>query len=231
MRQKPVSAERRSLPPYGPTSGMIEALQLMQRMTPAMIDEDFLRANRIARGNEYKVMGALRFLNLIDGMGKPTEESRFLKTRGLAFTLGLQDIVRTAYNDLFTHLNPKEISRENIYNYFVTKEGMGTEMAIKASRFFVALCQLAEIELAPDTARTSPLGAKREAAPRTPQVRSRRQKVEVAPIQARPEVSTDSTFPLVLAITPETAKMETEQLTELFRKMKVALRRAFSEDL
>ncbi len=220
-------------PPYGPTRGMIEGLQLMQRLSPAKIDESLLRANRVAPGNEYKVIGALKFLGLIDTAGRPTQKSQLLKTRGATYTLALQEILRTAYGDLFTYLSPEQATREELYNYFITRTGIGREMAIKATRFLVALCRLAEIPLPAVSTR-----ARRQGAPSITSTRGRRKsssplrKQTQAP-QAQPAPSTtwpSTPFPLILAITPETAEMGEEQLVAFFRKMKAAWRRVFTEE-
>jgi hypothetical protein len=154
------------IPPYGPSRGTLQALQLLRRTTPTRIDSDFLRVNKIAPGNEYKVVGALRFLDLIDEDGRPTESSRLLKTKGATYTLALQDIVRNAYSGVFHKMKPKEITRDGIYNYFVTEGGLGAEMATKATRFLIKLCRLAEIEIAPDAAQPSTAGRRRTRSPR-----------------------------------------------------------------
>lgn len=203
------------IPPYGPTRGTLQALQLLRRTTPPRINSDFLRVNKIAPGNEYKVVGALRFLGLIDDEGRPTEKSRLLKTKGATYTLALQEIVRSAYRGVFHRLGPKEVTRDGIYNYFVTEGGLGAEMAAKATRFLIRLCRLAEIELAPDPARPA-AGRKRAGAQQRAYRRS----------QAEPAPRTQTVsppFPLVLALTPETAEMNLDQLTELFHKMRIAL--------
>jgi hypothetical protein len=44
--------------------------------------------------------------------GKPTENSRLLKTKGATYTLALQDIVHKAYSGIFRGLKPNEITRE-----------------------------------------------------------------------------------------------------------------------
>jgi hypothetical protein len=49
--------ERGLIPPYGPSRGMLQALHLLRRTTPTRIDSDYLRVNKIAPGNEYKVGG------------------------------------------------------------------------------------------------------------------------------------------------------------------------------
>ena len=149
------------IPPYGPTRGTLQSLQLLRRTTPSRIDSDFLRVNKLAPGNEYKVVGALRFLGLIDDDGRLTDSSRLLKTKGATYTLALQDIVRNAYSGVFHGLKPKDITRDGIYNYFVTEGGLGAEMATKATRFLIRLCRLAEIEIAPDAAQPTPRGKRR----------------------------------------------------------------------
>lgn len=226
-----LSAQRRkrSIPPYGPAKGMIQALLLLQRITPGEVNEDFLKTNKIAPRNEYKVIGALRFLGLIDEEGKPSGKCQLLKTRGPTYTLALQEIVRTAYADLFHQLPRKEADREQIYNYFVTQESLGAEMAIKATRFFVDLCRMAEIELAIEPRAQRASGAKPQGTAKT----TTRKGLEMTRMPARLplEVPTvvSSPFPLVLAVTPEMADMEEERLVRLFRKMRVAWQKASEE--
>jgi hypothetical protein len=209
---------RGPIPPYGPTRGTLQSLQLLRRTTPPRIDSDFLRVNKIAPGNEYKVVGALKFLGLIDDEGRPSDSSRLLKTKGATYTLALQDIVRNAYSGVFRGLKPNELTRDAIYNYFVTGGGLGAEMATKATRFLIRLCRLAEIEIAPDTAQPAPRGRRRTRSPR-PVYRSP---------QAEPSAPDNgqavfSSVPFVLALTRETAEMDVDELTNLFRKLRIAL--------
>lgn len=206
------------IPPYGPTRGTLQALQLLRRTTPARIDSDFLRVSKIAPGNEYKVVGALRFLGLIDDEGRPSESSRLLKTKGATYTLALQDIVRNAYSGVFQGLRPNEITRDGIYNYFVTEGGLGAEMATKATRFLIRLCRLAEIEIAPDATPPATRGKRRA---RTARQVYRHSSPE--PTEQFGGTMGASPLPFVLALTPETAKMDVDELTDLFRKLKTAL--------
>jgi len=137
-------------PPYGPTEGMLQGIELMHRLSPTKVDAKLLKNNGVAPNNEYKVVGALKYLNIIDEDGRPTEKSRLLKTRGPSYLLALQDIVKTAYSDLFDQLNIKNATKDQIHNYFVTNLGLGIEMAAKASRFLISLCQQADISINPD---------------------------------------------------------------------------------
>jgi hypothetical protein len=168
-------------------------------------------------------VGALRFLGLIDDDGRPTDSSRLLKTKGPTYTLALQDIVRNAYSGVFHKLKPKEITRDGIYNHFVTEGGLGAEMATKATRFLIRLCRLAEIEIIPDAAQPSPRAKRR--------TRSQRQIYH----QPQAESATGdngqmilSPFPFVLALTPEMAQMNVDQLTDLFRKLRTALEQSLT---
>lgn len=203
------------IPPYGPTRGTIQALQMLRRTTPTRIDSDLLRVNKVAPGNEYKVVGALRFLGLIDDEGRPTDTSRLLKTKGATYTLALQDIVRNAYSGVFRALRHDELTRDGIYNYFVTDGGLGSEMATKATRFLLKLCRLAEIDIAPDQRPASAPGNRRKT--RTQRAtHNRLQNEHIVP------QGDNSGFPFVFALTPEMANLDVDQLTELFRKMRTA---------
>jgi hypothetical protein len=206
---------RRLLPPYGPTRGTVQALQLLQRQSPPRVDEALLRSQGIAPGNEYKVVGALRFLGIIDEQGRPTDRAQGLKTRGAAFTLHLQEIVREAYADLLRQVGAKQATQEAVYNYFVAHIRLGAEMAAKATRFFRSLCQWADIPLPEQESRRR--GRPRAARPQTAQGR-RGLAGEASP--------SSTTLPLVLALTPETAAMGEEELAELFRKIRRAAQRA-----
>ena len=226
--QAAVLERRRRTAPYGPAKGMIEGLNLLRRTSPTRVDEEFLRANRVAPGNEYKVVGALRFLDLIDDDGKPAEKSRLLKTRGPAHQFNLQKIVHDAYGDLFGRLDPKEATKDAVYNYFVTEHGMGSEMATKATRFFMELCKMASIELAGHMPRLSSRKSRSSAARQRALTKGLGDPTETRPglTEVKPfsKLTAVDGFPLVLAITPETARMPEDELAALFRKLTNALK-------
>jgi len=215
------AAEHGPTLPYGPTRGMLQALQLMRKTTPPKIDGSYLRSNQIAPGNEYKVVGALRFLEIIDDDGRPTEKSRLLKTKGPAFTAALQNIIRNAYRNLFGHLNGGAHSQEDIYNYFVAEEGLGTEMATKTTRFFIQLCQLAEIDLGFNGKAKHQNGAKKSS-------NGHHKQPSVYDLPGG-QIGALGSVPLVLNLTPEMAALDTDELAEFFKKIKAALAKA-SED-
>ncbi len=252
------NATRRATPPYGPTSGMLQGLTLLQKANIARVDEELLREHGVAPGNEYKAIGALRFLGLLDDQGRPTERSRQLRTRGPAFNLALEEIVHDAYRDLFDAVDLRRASKDEVYNYFVTQAGLGMEMAQKATRFLVGLCQLAGLELSPmleASARKSTPAAARSAAPprgHRPPAASAGAPGNRRPVVDRPEphVPLSRThlddeqpiiegwdgpsgltpgLPFILALTPQTVELSEDDLARLFRKMLSAYRRAQQE--
>jgi len=227
-RDQPVPGK--SVPPYGPAKGMIEGLRLLQRSNPAKVDEALLRAYGIAPHNEYKVVGALRYLDLIDEHGVPTGKSRLLKTRGAAFKLHLQDIIRAAYRDLFASVPAAEATRERIYNYFVAEEGLAGEMATKATRFFAEVCRLAEISLG--TAVKSPaLKEEGKKKPSSPPTLATPEQPGVASPSTMPAGRTrENTLPFLFAITPELAAMSEEELYQLLVKLNRVFRRIAAEE-
>ncbi len=204
--------------PYGPTKGMIQALQLMRKSTPPRLDGNFLRLNKVAPGNEYKVIGALRFLGVIDDEGKPTDKSRLLKTKGTTFNNALQDIVKNAYRDVFQWMNGASCTHDDVYNHFITAHGLGPEMAAKTTRFFMQLCQLAEIDLG-IKGKEKPSAFARKSS----NGRQRRDTGQFI------QVPGSAGFPLLLALTPEMAAMEVEELAQFFKKLKTALAKADEE--
>jgi hypothetical protein len=214
-------------PPYGPTEGMLQGIELMQRLSPTKVDAGLLKNHGVAPNNEYKVIGALTYLNLIDGAGSPTAKSRLLQTRGPSYLLALQDIVKTAYRDLFDQMDLKSASKDQIHNYFVYDLGLGVEMAAKASRFFINLCQRAGINLNSDliTAKKVTAPDRRKAA-LTEKIGAAGRKSGASP--RNPTLDPSPTF--VLAITPETADMDLDALTALFKKIRQAMKRAATDE-
>lgn len=223
---------KRMPPPYGPTEGMLQGLELMQRLSPARVDAVFLRSNKVAPGNEYKVIGALKFLGIITDDGKPTDKSRRLKIRGPSYQLAIQDIIRTAYKDMLAQVDLRYAKRDEIHNYFITEMGLGVEMATKATRFFISLCMQSEIPIGPnllaDIDKVSAVKQKSMPA-RNKRVTSKQTKSTPAKILAE-KASLGLSPTVILAVTPETANMRPEELADIFRNIKAAFHQVFSEE-
>jgi hypothetical protein len=96
-------------------------------------------------------------------------------------------------------------------------------MASKATRFLIKLCRLAEIELAPESPRGASRGKTKAKAQPQHYIKSQAEPGGRDFDLQSPTQVVSAQFPVVLALTPETAAMSVEQLTELFRKMRIAL--------
>ena len=204
--------EIRRTPPYGPAKGMLEGLRLLQRLSPTVVDQELLRQHAIARGNEYKVIGALRYLGLVDEDGRPTDRARLLKAKGALLTLNLQQIVRDAYPTLFRRIDLKSTSRDDIYNHFLADLHLAPEMAAKATRFFIELARSAGFAIGTER----PNGDHEE---------SRRGSSDPVPLR-RPRLVTTPIEParsgqpaLSITLPTEALSMSEDDLAALFRRV------------
>ena len=200
---------------------------MLQRSKPSVLDTDYLRAQQIAPGNEYKVMGALRFLGIVDDEGRPSDQSRYLQAEGEPLAQFLRLTLRAAYADLFASVDIVTATRQDIYNHFVIHAGLGREMATKAARTFLELCRHTKIGLSPELGERPRRGrpAKDQSAGESPQYRERPQSGKKLR-ESRPEAVVTADTPFLLAITPEMAALDQDQLTDLFRKLRIALERS-----
>jgi Family of unknown function (DUF5343) len=94
---------------------------------------------KIATNNEPKVVGALRFLGVIDTDGIPTGEFDALKKN---YKPTLKRLVQEKYADLLTILPPRMMTLKRLKGFFGDKQTDERRV-----RFFVWLCQEAGIEL------------------------------------------------------------------------------------
>ena len=72
-------------------------LAVIQRQNPSVIDATFL--SQIAPNNEGKLLSQLKFLHVIDDLGKPTPLLSALNMIGEDQKKGFQEIARTSYQD------------------------------------------------------------------------------------------------------------------------------------
>ena len=224
------------LPPYGPVSGMLQGLALLQKGSVARVNEELLRASRIAPGNEYKVIGALKFLGVIDDNGTPTEKGRAFRTKGPVYALALQEAVKRSYEKVFSRVDIEQATKDDLYNHFIMDWSIGPEMATKASRFFIELCRMGNIPISAPLSSGSRRKGTRSAYSLTA-TGKRRQGVPKAKRDAITKTSNTTVPvpgnsysgqypPIILALTPDTAKMNEDELVELFKKMVSAFKRA-----
>ena len=131
-------ARQRSAP-YVPASAMSAFFDHIRYVkTPDAVDSGILEDYGISHSNAFALLSALKFLNLVDSSGKPTEAFRELQTGGEEFSLALRQVLETAYKELFSRLDVSRDSKDKIINFFARNYSPAT--ANKATILFLDLC-------------------------------------------------------------------------------------------
>jgi|YelNatPaOPRAMG01_1025707.scaffolds.fasta_scaffold16415_5 hypothetical protein len=75
-------ATNRLKPPYGNIVWYDSFFKLLERIQIDKVDKSFLKTHGIAASNEYKLIGGLRFLGLIDENGNAKDKMYALRVVG-----------------------------------------------------------------------------------------------------------------------------------------------------
>ena len=136
-------------PPYGSVKAFKNFFDMLERRTVDRVTKDIVRKNNLtSKGNEYKLIGGLRFLGLIDKDGYATEKLKGLHFVGKKFTRNLEKVVREAYEELFSDIsNLESASRADIINSIMSVYNVRRGTAREAVRVFIYLAKKAEIPL------------------------------------------------------------------------------------
>lgn len=142
--------------------------------TPKKVDTGLLQDYGMPKGNIGALVSALKFFGLVEDDGTPTPAFKMIQTGGDEFRANLDEIVRRAYGDVFSRLDPSRDSREKLRNYFA--RNYSPAVSRKATILFLDLCKEAGISVAEGivvttkaTAKTPPPSAKKELAKRPEQ--------------------------------------------------------------
>lgn len=136
--------KKKRMAPYVPASTLSGFFDRIRNMNlPSEITTEILEKMGISTGSALALVSALRFLDLIDRQGASTEALRSLQISGEEFKLNLEKVVRSAYADLFSLLDPAKDDREHLRNYFARTYSAAT--AEKATGLFLDLCDEAGI--------------------------------------------------------------------------------------
>jgi len=126
--------------PYAPISALREFFQRIKDMAePSKVDRRFLQKLNVASNNEWALLSALKFLEVIDAQGSPTPAYRLLQTTD-QFQSTLHQLVTGAYRELVDMGGPT-MSTEDLTNYF--RVSSSPSQAKNAARFFREVCELA----------------------------------------------------------------------------------------
>lgn len=142
--EDPVRPKRRA--PYAPVGALNGFLATVRNGNPpARVDVAYLRSHALARGNEWALISALKFLGVLDDRGHPTPIFRRIQGSRQATKDTLANLVLAAYQPLFED-SGAEMSMKRLKDWFA--EHSSPSQAANATRFFREVCQLAGIDIA-----------------------------------------------------------------------------------
>lgn len=128
--------------PYAPISALEQFFErIRDRGVPDRVDHNFLKKLNVASNNEYALLSALKFLEIVDDRGLPTHAYRRLQTTD-SFQGTLSHLVETAYRSVF-EVGADSWSFDDLVNYF--RQASSPSQAKNAARFFRAVSHLAGI--------------------------------------------------------------------------------------
>ncbi len=131
-------------------------LSIIQRQNPSIIDVSFV--SQIAPSNEGKLLAQLKYLRVIDELGKPTPLLPLLNLVGEEQKKGFNEMVTQSYPELLAEVKIDKAVVDDLINFFIRKYAFTRDKAVNASKFFLYLADKASLQLSPEL--TSFLGEK-----------------------------------------------------------------------
>jgi hypothetical protein len=141
--------KERTKPPVGAVQWFADFFKLLERIRIDKVDNALLTTNNVVpSASEYKVMGGLRFLDLIKEDGTATERMKSLSVVGAEYQKNFEKMVRDAYTILFGKVKDLEQAiPDDVINCLRTNYGMAPSTAKQGAQIFVFLAQKAGIPL------------------------------------------------------------------------------------
>lgn len=128
------------------TGGLVKAVRQFRTSLPAKIDANVLRKLGLAPRNESYLINVLRFLNVIDEKGAPTNEARstFSEHDDGAFGKKLSEMIEKAYSELFSLHKGKAWDLDNnaLITYFRQSDQTSSVVGGRQARTFQTLAAL-----------------------------------------------------------------------------------------
>ena len=125
---------------------------------PGRVDIALIETLAIAPSKEAQALQAIRFLDMIDDDGVPTEKWDEIKR---AYQPTMRGLAESKYAPLFERIPNKLITQESVVNFFI-KSGYGRDTAEYQGMFFGWLCRQAGIQVPnlPETFKRARFGSK-----------------------------------------------------------------------
>ena len=125
--------------------------KITQGSVPNAFGIDFLRDLGFKSSNDRSILKLLRFLDMIDGSGRPTENYRNFVNPSQSRAV-LARCIRRAYDDLFiSNQNAPGMSRSDLAGWFKTKTGKSNAVSDKIATTFRALAEYADFTAEADS--------------------------------------------------------------------------------
>ncbi len=142
------SDEARAVPPYLPYRTLRTFLDSLRQGIPARIDRTVMRS--FAGSVQSSLLSSLRYLNLITPEGIPTDSlNRLVHLDGLERQQALAEVLRGAYNFLFSDGFSLERATPGQFQERFRLSGATGDTARKAATFFLAAARDAGMEVSP----------------------------------------------------------------------------------
>lgn len=157
--------------PYAPGPGGISsAIAQFRKSFPAKVNAETLKQLGIATKNESYVINVLRFIRAIDKEGKQTEKAVtvFSHHNDADFQKGFEELVKTAYSDLFTlHQDGAwGLSTDKLIAFFRSKDKTTDLVGQRQATTFQLLAAFAGHGAAPEPAAPKPSAKSKPAKPK-----------------------------------------------------------------
>lgn len=136
-------------PPVGAVRWFAEFFKLLERIKIDKVDNVLLTTNNIVPSrSEYKVIGGLKFLDLISDDGSATDRMKSLSVVGDEYQTNFEKMVRDAYTLLFDKVkNLEQALADDVINCLRVDYGLAPSTAKQSAQIFVFLAQKAGITL------------------------------------------------------------------------------------
>jgi hypothetical protein len=146
--EQAVNGAKKVLPPYVAHRTYTNFINGLTQGIPLRIDKSIMRT--LAGSTQGQLMATLRYFDLIEADGKPTELlPRLVNSEGPERQKITKEIVKRAYGFVFgSDLDLQKATTEQVEELF-SAEGLSGETRRKAFGFFLALCKDAGIQLSP----------------------------------------------------------------------------------
>jgi hypothetical protein len=162
-KQRRLTEER--LPPYLSYRVWRKLLnELSAHNPPSRFDSSYFDTLKMTKSCRSMLKGTLLFLDLMSSDGIPTSRlNQLVKSDGEARRTALAEMVRNAYEPLFTDLDVTRATQAQIREYFYS-QGASGDIGRKCLSFFFAISADANIALSPHLRKSAPRGRAKKGA-------------------------------------------------------------------